>query len=200
VSDGSEALTSLRRRLRARAPSPSPASTRGVGRAAVALVLRQGEPGLELLLIKRAESGHDPWSGHVALPGGREAPSDISLEATALRETLEETGLDLARDGEVLGRLDDLSPRGGPAPVVVRPYVVALHGDAPLVLSDEVATAFWVPVEVLAAPGAVKESVVQIRGGELRVNSFRHGDHVIWGLTERILQQLLSELAVSTFP
>lgn len=199
MSDGSEALTSLRRRLHARAPSPSVASPRGGARAAVALVLRQVELGLELLLIKRAESGHDPWSGHIALPGGREEPSDVSLEATALRETLEETGLDLARDGEVLGRLDDLSPRGG-APVLVRPYVVALHSDAPLVLSDEVATAFWVPVETLAAPGAVQESVVQIRGGELRVNSFRHGDYVIWGLTERILQQLLTELAVSTHP
>ena len=190
----------------------SPAYERQYPRAAVAIVLRDGQSGrLELLLIKRAESGDDPWSGHVALPGGREEASDASLEETALRETLEETGLDVARDGEVLGRLDDLSPRGGSASVIVRPFVVALHAahahthphphpHPRLTLSDEVAAAFWLPLDALAAPGAVTESMVQVRGGSLRVASFRHGEYVIWGLTERILQQLLTELAGSTFP
>ena len=80
--------------------------------AAIALVLRPstvGEP--ELLMIKRAEFERDPWSGHVACPGGRMDPTDPDLEFTAVRETREETGIDLARDGRVLGTLDDISPR-----------------------------------------------------------------------------------------
>ena len=41
-------------------------------RAAVALILRDpGDASLEFLLIKRADYEGDPWSGHVALPGGR---------------------------------------------------------------------------------------------------------------------------------
>ena len=74
--------------------------------AAVAAVLRVvDEP--ELLFIKRAEVAHDPWSGHVAFPGGRMEPDDESLEATAIRETFEELSLDL-KAGQMLGRLDDL--------------------------------------------------------------------------------------------
>ncbi len=70
-------------------------------RAAVALVLRRtADDVVELLLIKRSEREDDPWSGHVALPGGRRDPSDATLQDTAIRETLEETGIDLARDGD----------------------------------------------------------------------------------------------------
>ncbi|HEX9187840.1 MAG TPA: NUDIX domain-containing protein, partial [Vicinamibacteria bacterium] len=89
----------------------------GAARAAVALVLRDGVPaGPELLVIRRAEHEQDPWSGHMGFPGGRAEPSDPSPEATAVRETLEETGLDLARDGSRLGALDEMKAlaRGRP--------------------------------------------------------------------------------------
>ena len=62
-------------------------------RAAVALILRDpGDGTLEFLMIKRADYEGDPWSGHVALPGGRHEQGDPTLEATAIRETWEETG------------------------------------------------------------------------------------------------------------
>ena len=77
--------------------------------AAVSVVIR-GRPQLELLLIKRARSERDPWSGHMALPGGRRDPDDTSLLDTAVRETREETGLDLAAGGVHLGRLEEVTP------------------------------------------------------------------------------------------
>ena len=84
-------------------------STRIPSDAAVSVVVRANRH-LDLLLIKRARSERDPWSGHMALPGGRRDPEDRDLEATASRETLEETGLDLAGVGTPLGRLDLLTP------------------------------------------------------------------------------------------
>jgi len=72
--------------------------------------------------------------------------------------------------------------------------VAVVHRDVPLVLSDEVAAAFWVPVTALAAPGARKDSVVTVRGVERVVPSFRHEEYVVWGMTERILRELLAEL------
>jgi 8-oxo-dGTP pyrophosphatase MutT (NUDIX family) len=165
-----------------------------VPRAAVALVLRAGHSGVDILLIKRAEREGDPWSGHVALPGGREDPADRSLEETAIRETREETGLDLSQRGEILGTLDDLGPRSMPRAILVRPFVALLRQDAPLQLSDEVAAAFWVPLGELTAPGAITETTVRVGGAERTVTSFLHGDYVVWGMTERILRQLLELL------
>lgn len=162
-----------------------------LARAAVALILREEPNDLELLLIKRAEVDGDPWSGHVALPGGREEDGDASLEDTAVRETLEEIGVDLRRYGRVLGALDELSPRGG-APILVRPYVASVSPDVPrLTLSDEVSAAFWVPLATFTTPGASVETTVVVRGVERRVPSYRHGEYVVWGITERILRQFV---------
>jgi 8-oxo-dGTP pyrophosphatase MutT (NUDIX family) len=191
-------LSELTARLASRLPGVVEDGDRtpdSAARAAVAVVLREqpvGQRGeLELLLIKRAEHERDPWSGHVALPGGREEAADQSLEDTAVRETLEETGLDLRRDGRILGALDELHPRSAPVPILVRPYVASVRADAPLTLSDEVATAFWVPLSTLTAPGASVESTVVARGTERQVPSFRHGEYVVWGMTERILRNLV---------
>jgi 8-oxo-dGTP pyrophosphatase MutT (NUDIX family) len=161
--------------------------------AAVALVLRVGDAGtLELLFVKRAEYEGDPWSGHVAFPGGRREEGDATLWDTAARETWEETGLDLRRDGVVLGTLDELHPRTPVLPpIVVRPYVVVAAPRGPMVLSPEVAAAFWMPLRRFAEPDARATSTVRARGVELRVPSFVHEGHTIWGMTHRIVEQFL---------
>jgi 8-oxo-dGTP pyrophosphatase MutT (NUDIX family) len=167
----------------------------GVRRAAVALIFRAGAGGApELLFIKRAEYPGDPWSGQVAFPGGREEPSDRELIQTAVRETREETGLDLARDGKVIGMLDDLRPRTIALPaVIVRPYVVLLaRSDEDLVLSPEVALAFWVPLSALRHAESWADTRVFARGVQINARAFQHEGHVIWGMTERIIGQLLS--------
>lgn len=179
----------------------APAETDGApARAAVALTLRHdADDVLHLLMIRRAEREGDPWSGQVALPGGRAAREDTSLLHTALRETWEETGLDLHVYGRILGTLDELRPRTATLPsIIVTPVVVALEEERgahpPLVLSDEVADAFWVPLDLLRDPAVSRESSVRVRGATWRVPSFVVGEHVVWGMTERILRQLLSRL------
>jgi 8-oxo-dGTP pyrophosphatase MutT (NUDIX family) len=170
----------------------------GVARnAAIALVLRasgQGEP--ELLMIKRAEAEGDPWSGHVACPGGRMDPTDRDLEHTAIRETWEETGVDLERHGRILGTLDDISPRTPHLPpLIIRPFVAIAEPDVRIVTSEEVAAAFWVPLSAIRESTAWGREMVRIRGlGEREEAVFRHGDYLVWGLTHRALTQFLSLL------
>jgi 8-oxo-dGTP pyrophosphatase MutT (NUDIX family) len=161
--------------------------------AAVAAVLRVTDQP-ELLFIKRAELERDPWSGHVAFPGGRAEAADASLEATAMRETLEELSVDL-RDGKILGRLDDLAPRSPVLPpIIIRPFVAVVAPSVVCVPSAEVASAFWVPLSVLRDDAAAAEHVMEINGARARFPAYRVNDHVVWGLTERIVRQLLSLL------
>src|SRR5215217_9092199 len=118
--------------------------------AAVACMLRERAKGLELFVIKRAEKAGDPWSGHMALPGGRREPGDESVYDTARRETLEEVGIDLD-EGRFLGRLDDLDsrPRTMPGQLVVSTVVVAIETEPGPLDPCKVVEAFWVPVDRL---------------------------------------------------
>ena len=186
------AIAALRTALASRRPVEADEEP-GVRKAAVALIFRTGQDGSpELLFIKRAEYPGDPWSGQIAFPGGREEAGDSSLLETATRETREETGIDLAREGMVIGVLDDLRPRTVRLPaVVVRPFVAVLERSDPLELSSEVALAFWIPFDALANKESWRDGTVFARGVQINARVFRHQDHVIWGMTERILAQLL---------
>lgn len=182
-------LAAARRALRDHRPRPVQAPE--ARPAAVALTLFEDRHGLEVLLIRRAERPGDPWSGQIALPGGRRDAADADLAATAVRETREETGLDLSA-AERLGVLDDLHPRTPTLPpVVVRPFVFAPPQRGPFVLSDEVQRAFWLPLARLFAPGARRAITLTLRGEERTFPAYLVDEEVIWGMTERILTPFL---------
>ena len=166
----------------------------GLRWAAVALVLRGATIGAaELLFIRRAERVGDPWSGHVAFPGGRRDVGDKTLEETARRESMEELGVDLGADARLIGVLDDLRPRSPVLPsIAVRPFVYVLERDIGLVPNVEVHSAFWVPVAELLDPARATEHVFDRGGARLRFPAYRWGEDVVWGMTERIVTQLVS--------
>jgi 8-oxo-dGTP pyrophosphatase MutT (NUDIX family) len=161
-------------------------------RAAVAVVLARHTE--SVLLIRRAERADDPWSGHIGLPGGRPSPADADLLETAMRETSEEVGIELDR-AHCLGLLDQVSPRSPFAHVViVQPYVFLLPKRPPLMLSAEVAEAFWVELSELRDPAIQREMQIDLRGQHLTFPAYHLPQGIVWGLTERILTPLL-ELA-----
>lgn len=178
----------LRRRLDRR--ERRRAETEGRIEAAVAIVLapREGDE-LELLFIKRAERAGDPWSGQMALPGGRRDPDDADLLVTVTRETLEETGIALPPEA-LLGELDDLAPTTTTLPpIVVRPFVFGLPRRPLVQPSPEVDLYLW--ARLAGLPATAAQSVVELRGTQLSVPSFLIGPHVVWGITHRILIQFL---------
>lgn len=168
------------------------ASGGGLIWAAVAIIIAP-EPD-SMLLIRRAERDGDPWSGQMALPGGRRDPGDSDLEHTARRETMEEVGISLEA-GSALGALDDFAPSTPVLPpVAVRPFVFHLDHRPALTLSDEVDTADWVLLDQLRDPANYYETTVATRGMEFQRPAYHVPCGVVWGLTERLLTQFLDLL------
>jgi len=169
-------------------PTAEPALV-GPRTAAIALILLERAADLDVLLIERATRDGDPWSGHMALPGGHAETTDADLGRTAERETLEEVGIDLSFAGERLGRLSDLTPVRG-VPIAVRPYVYLLREPAPLLLSAEVRRALWVPIGPLQS-GARRATHTFVRGGErMDFPAWDIDGSIVWGLTYRVLDEL----------
>jgi 8-oxo-dGTP pyrophosphatase MutT (NUDIX family) len=181
-------LSRIIRALAASAPAPAPRDE-PFHEAAVALVLHPVGDGLEALFIKRATREGDPWSGQIALPGGRREVDEPDLLVTAIRETYEEIGVDLATDGVLLGELDELRPRSPLLPpVVVRPFVFAVAERPTFVLSEEVAEVFWTPLCEVFDPERKQEITVHFPGINMTRPAIGVGEHVIWGMTEHILR------------
>jgi 8-oxo-dGTP pyrophosphatase MutT (NUDIX family) len=179
-------LDVVRRRLE-RAPRQVDA-TPLIRWAAVAIVIAPGPDAV--LVVRRAERAGDPWSGQMALPGGRRAEGE-DLLFTALRETEEEVGLVVPPEA-LLGVLDDVAPLTPMLPpIAVRPFVFRLERRAVLRPNHEVADAQWVPLETLLHPETYTPVEVEVQGGIRRVSAYRLAEGTVWGMTERILSDLL---------
>ena len=188
TNPGSNFVQRLQAELQRR--TPATLSDEQAQRAAVAVIVT-AEADPALLFVKRRERVGDPWSGHVAFPGGFAAPSDPSLEATAARETLEETGLVL--EASSLGRLGDVYPRTVHLPrVIVTPVVFLAQDRSPVAASPEVERALWLPVAGLRDPANRGTLILDRPEGNRTFPTINVGGLAIWGLTERILSELLT--------
>lgn len=172
------------------APAPAPPKTTGRC-AAVACVLDDEPAGPRVLLMKRAERAGDPWSGHISLPGGGYHPDeDSDLLETAIRETREELGIDLA-GARVLGNLPPLHPRtSGPAGIEVTPFVFHTTMALEPTCGPEALAAFWLPLDLAA--GGHLDSTYEYPIASMKFPAWTYEGHVIWGLTWRILNDLLA--------
>jgi 8-oxo-dGTP pyrophosphatase MutT (NUDIX family) len=185
------ALTGSRARLRERLAQSDPSTELDTSLiwAAVAIILAPDPDAL--LLIRRAERLGDPWSGHMALPGGRREPQDANLLATSIRETTEEVGVELS-PMELAGSLEDVVPRTPVLPpVAVRPFVFLRDSRPAVRLNPEVTAATWVPVAHLLRPDTHHLVRLEVAGSSRLVQAYQLSDAIVWGMTERILTQLL---------
>jgi 8-oxo-dGTP pyrophosphatase MutT (NUDIX family) len=164
-------------------------------RAAVAVVARSGSAGGELLFIRRAEHPLDPWSGHMAFPGGMVDPGDDGPLAAARRETLEELGLDLDAAAALVGRLSDVRPMSLRASLSISPFVFTLDdsggGGPSLAPNDEVQEAVWIPWGFLADRRNRSTFFWSRAGAPVPMPCYEYGGRVIWGLTLRMVDELL---------
>ncbi|MDQ2642923.1 MAG: CoA pyrophosphatase [Myxococcota bacterium] len=157
--------------------------------AAVSVLLVPASRGVEVLMIRRAARAGDPWSQHMALPGGFRNTSDADLLQTALRETREEVAVDLSQDSELLGVLPDVNPAVGN--LMVRPFVFARDSRPSIELSSEVAAVAWANLGSIARNEAPAEFELLRGATRHRFPGFRVGENVVWGMTYRVLMDLV---------
>ncbi|ACZ21565.1 NTP pyrophosphohydrolase [Sanguibacter keddieii DSM 10542] len=188
----------------ARTPLPErerPATTRP---AAVLVLLGESEglggglgrapapAGLDVLLVQRAASlNHHP--GQIAFPGGRLDPEDDGPVGAALREAVEETGLD-PTGVDVVGTLGGL-----PLPVsnhVVTPVLAWWARPTPVGVVDagESAAVFRIAVTDLLDPANRRLARVSRAGRSLDSPAFLVDDRLVWGFTGIVLDRVLDGL------
>ncbi len=162
--------------------------------AGVAMVVRATDP-VELLLIKRASHPSDPWSGHIALPGGRRDAADVDLLGTAIRETREETGVLLDRT-RLLGRLPIVAPRGPRLPTIaVAPFLFEVPADTSAFPEPgEVSWTRWFPIDRLRDPSLRVDYRIRLPEGERRFPGIQLDEDVLWGMTWRVVMDLFEAL------
>lgn len=169
-------------------------------RSAVAVVVdHDSMQNASLLLIRRAQHERDPWSGHMAFPGGRYEQHDRNGLATAKREMHEEVGFDIddatARNaGRVIGRLSDFSTRRRAIPIdmIVSPYVFQIEERPQLAPNYEVDDALWIPLAFFADPDNRSSLDFRHGGQNHAMPCVRYSDdHVVWGMTLKMIDELL---------
>ena len=159
-------------------------------KAGVLILLYVKDDRLRLLLTRRTERVLH-HRGQISFPGGEQHPGE-SLEATALRETVEEMGLDLGAV-RILGRLTPLYIP--PSNYCIYPTVACVPGPLEFrVQPDEVAEVIEAPVDHLADPASVRRETWHYGGRDVEVPFYDFEGHKIWGATAMVLAELLALL------
>ena len=166
-------------------------------RAAVAISVRSGVSGPEILMIQRAVRQGDPWSGHMGFPGGRKDESDASDMACAKRETREEIGFDLDIYGELVCQLSDVNTgwRADRPEMLVAPFVFKVGSTPVFELNHEVDDTLWVPLSFLLNDANRSRHQWDWRGEVLESDAFTFNDRLIWGLSLMMIDELLQVIA-----
>ena len=158
------------------------------------MVLREGAGGTEILLMQRAHHPDDPWSGQMSFPGGKIEDSDAGSKEAAMRETLEEVGIDLS-DAQYLGRLNDLYGFKFEDVYVahIASFVFWLDEHVPVIPNYEVADTVWLPLSwlddvdnyMLYQPERIEIPAMPAVLINLELQQ------ILWGLTLRIVVHFL---------
>lgn len=169
-------------------------------RAAVAMIMREQPHDLEILFIERATDARDPWSGHLAFPGGKVEQGEQARQA-AERETREEIGLALESE-RYLGRMSDIVGANLPVRVSCFAYAAVTAASHPVV-SPEVRDVFWVRLSDIRDPERHRMATVGFSGRTLEVPGIilpQVDKPVLWGITYRLVMQFLEIIQVPGLP
>ncbi len=168
--------------------------------AAVCVLVAETTPTPHICFIRRAKWEGDPWSEHIAFPGGSRLGNETALQ-TVCREVHEEVGVSIGEDAEVvpLPRLR-IRLAGRERLLLLDPFVCHLPGPPPpLRCGPEVASAFWTPVSELWNAQNLDHLVLGDQGDLLVYPALRLPQGIVFGITLRVLTLLSDQLGIPLF-
>ena len=181
--------TFIQQVLQDRAPRQLCVPSRKLAAVLAPIYIHEGE--YRMVFTKRSDRLYH-HRGQISFPGGGHEPHDTSLQATALRESEEEIGLQPAHV-TILGQLDDLLTTG--SNYLVRPFVGAIPYPYPFELDKrETAYLIEVPFDFLRQHNPPHQVTRFHDGRTVESFFFDYDGHVIWGATAKILKQFLDLL------
>ncbi|MEZ7972388.1 MAG: CoA pyrophosphatase [Pseudomonadales bacterium] len=189
-------IEQIRRSISGHSPIQYPVHEK-MKQAAVSIVLRPGKKDTEALFILRATKDGDPWSGHMAFPGGHYEVSDESLRHTSERETWEEIGLDLTETARYVGQIDPVraNPRGRDLDMIVTPFVYELTApDVSFNLNYEVAEVLWGSLRAMHEGSSHTMGEFVVAGKTVNYPGYAVDDEIVWGLTYRMIDLFFAAL------
>lgn len=165
--------------------------------ASVGVLVAETLPTPQICFIRRAKWDGDPWSEHIAFPGGSRLGGETALQ-TVRREVHEEVGVSIGEDAELvpLPRLR-IRLAGRERLLLLDAFVCHLPGPPPpLRCGPEVASAFWTPVSELWNAQNLDHLALGDRGEVLVYPAIRLPQGVVFGITLRVLTLLSDQLGV----
>jgi 8-oxo-dGTP pyrophosphatase MutT (NUDIX family) len=127
--------------------------------------------------------------GQISFPGGKKEPDDLNITATALREAMEETGINPS-SVSVEGLL---TPLFIPVSNMIVTPVVGWYEGRPVFRHDPAEVKFLIEarLEKFLEPDIIRKRPMVLRGETIDVRYFAYEGHVIWGATAMMLNELL---------
>jgi 8-oxo-dGTP pyrophosphatase MutT (NUDIX family) len=175
---------------RSAVPALQPSSGEPVAAAVLVALLRGEGEGPTQIVLTRRRSDLRRHAGEISFPGGRRDAEDADLLETALREAEEEIGLPRA-EVEPLGPLPVTSTFA--TNYLIHPFAASIPAGVAWELSPkEVDAVLELPVPELRASRTV--TTLERRGIRFQTDAYVLGEHLIWGATARIIEDLLARL------
>lgn len=165
-------------------------------RCAVAVV-RTADADPRYLILQRARHPDDPWSGHLAFPGGRREEQDRHLLDTCVRETREECGLDLSPFATAAEALPVAAAGGAVGRHLwVQPYLFIIPAVLPVTPCErEIARAFWVPASDLCRHDRHAFAPMSAHVQDTLFPFVPVADAQLWGFTYHLAMRVLDDPA-----
>jgi 8-oxo-dGTP pyrophosphatase MutT (NUDIX family) len=172
-------------RMRANFPRTPDADAREAG---VLILLYPHRGSVHTVFMQRPDySGFH--GGQISFPGGKKEPADKNIIKTAFREVEEETGIDTW----LVKAAGTLTPLFIPVSNMIVTAVAGCLNSRPHFRPDPREVLFLIEADLtqLLSPAIVKTKPLEIHGEVYDIRYFDYMEHVIWGATAMMLNELL---------